>query len=147
MLEGRGGATDGPDEMSPYAPRITTIQVPIDKIGEVIGPKGKMINSITEETGASISIEDDGTVYVGASNGEAAAAPRTMANHTAHPHMPRVGERSDGTVVKPHSLGPAGLIVVPANTWHRFETPGLVKIITVTPQPGEHQDDRPEPTP
>ncbi len=67
ILEVMAEAIDEPDEMSPYAPRITTIKVPIDKIGEVIGPKGKMINSITEETGASISIEDDGTVFVGAS--------------------------------------------------------------------------------
>ncbi len=44
-----------------------------------------------------------------------------------------------------HRLGPAGLIVVPADTWHRFETPGMVKIITVTPQPGDHRADRPEP--
>src|SRR6201999_630218 len=58
ILEVMAEAIDEPDEMSPYAPRITTIKVPIDKIGEVIGPKGKMINSITEETGAQISIED-----------------------------------------------------------------------------------------
>ena len=73
ILEVMAEAIDAPDEMSPYAPRITTIKVPVDKIGEVIGPKGKMINSITEETGAQISIEDDGTVFVGASNGEVGA--------------------------------------------------------------------------
>ena len=70
ILEVMAEAIDAPDEMSPYAPRITTIKVPVDKIGEVIGPKGKMINSITEETGAQISIEDDGTVFVGASDGD-----------------------------------------------------------------------------
>ncbi|MGB3662235.1 polyribonucleotide nucleotidyltransferase, partial [Mycolicibacter algericus] len=59
ILEVMAEAIDAPDEMSPYAPRVTTIKVPVDKIGEVIGPKGKMINSITEETGAQISIEDD----------------------------------------------------------------------------------------
>ena len=59
----------GPDEMSRYAPRVVAIKVPVDKIGEVIGPKGKMINSITEQTGADISIEDDGTIYVGAADG------------------------------------------------------------------------------
>src|SRR3954447_12361376 len=74
ILEVMAEAIDAPDEMSPYAPRITTIKVPIDKIGEVIGPKGKMINSITEETGASISIEDDGTVFVGATDGVSAQA-------------------------------------------------------------------------
>src|SRR6185369_8896497 len=74
ILEVMAEAIDRPDEMSPYAPRITTIKVPVDKIGEVIGPKGKMINSITEETGAQISIEDDGTVFVGASDGASAQA-------------------------------------------------------------------------
>ena len=73
ILEVMAEAIDEPDEMSPYAPRITTIKVPIDKIGEVIGPKGKMINSITEQTGASISIEDDGTVFVGATDGDVGA--------------------------------------------------------------------------
>ena len=73
ILEVMAEAIDTPDEMSPYAPRITTIKVPVDKIGEVIGPKGKIINSITEETGAQISIEDDGTVFVGATNGDVRA--------------------------------------------------------------------------
>ncbi|RJG33859.1 polyribonucleotide nucleotidyltransferase, partial [Streptococcus pyogenes] len=61
ILEVMAEANDEPDEMSPNAPRVTTIRVPVDKIGEVIGPKGKIINAITEETGAQISIEDDGT--------------------------------------------------------------------------------------
>ena len=73
ILEVMAEAIDAPDEMSPYAPRVTAIKVPIDKIGEVIGPKGKMINSITEETGAQISIEDDGTVFVGATDGAVGA--------------------------------------------------------------------------
>ena len=59
-------AIDAPDEMSIYAPRIITIKIPVDKIGEVIGPKGKVINQIQDDTGAEISIEDDGTIYVGA---------------------------------------------------------------------------------
>ncbi|MGH3974260.1 MAG: polyribonucleotide nucleotidyltransferase, partial [Pseudonocardiaceae bacterium] len=63
ILEVMAQAIAGPDEMSSYAPRVTAIKIPTDKIGEVIGPKGKMINSITEETGADISIEDDGTIY------------------------------------------------------------------------------------
>ncbi|OBI03215.1 polyribonucleotide nucleotidyltransferase, partial [Mycobacterium scrofulaceum] len=74
ILEVMAEAIDGPDEMSPYAPRVTTIKVPVDKIGEVIGPKGKVINAITEETGAQISIEDDGTVFVGATDGASAQA-------------------------------------------------------------------------
>ncbi len=98
-------AIDEPDEMSPYAPRITTIKVPIDKIGEVIGPKGKMINSITEETGASISIEDDGTVFVGATDGESAQAAIDKINAIANPQLPKIGERFLGTVVKTTDFG------------------------------------------
>ncbi|CAN3128421.1 polyribonucleotide nucleotidyltransferase [Mycobacterium sp. smrl_JER01] len=105
ILEVMAEAIDAPDEMSPYAPRITTIKVPVDKIGEVIGPKGKMINSITEETGASISIEDDGTVFVGASNGEAAQAAIDKINAIANPQLPKVGERFLGTVVKITDFG------------------------------------------
>jgi polyribonucleotide nucleotidyltransferase len=101
MLE----AIDEPDEMSPYAPRIITIRIPVDKIGEVIGPKGKMINQIQDDTGAQISIEDDGTIYVGADNGEAAEAARAMINAIANPTMPEVGERYLGTVVKTTSFG------------------------------------------
>ncbi|HEU5391990.1 MAG TPA: polyribonucleotide nucleotidyltransferase, partial [Streptosporangiaceae bacterium] len=66
ILEVMRGAITEPGEMSAYAPRIITIKVPVDKIGEVIGPKGKMINSIQDDTGAEITIEDDGTIYVGA---------------------------------------------------------------------------------
>jgi len=98
-------AIDGPDEMSPYAPRIITVKVPVDKIGEVIGPKGKMINQIQEETGADITIEDDGTVYIGAIDGASAEAARTMVNAIANPQMPEVGERYVGTVVKTTSFG------------------------------------------
>ncbi|MEI7716663.1 MAG: polyribonucleotide nucleotidyltransferase [Mycobacterium sp.] len=98
-------AIDEPDEMSPYAPRVTTIRVPIDKIGEVIGPKGKMINSITEETGAQISIEDDGTVFVGAVDGPSAQAAIDRINAIANPTLPTIGERFLGTVVKTTDFG------------------------------------------
>src|SRR5918997_3241934 len=69
ILDVMNEAIDGPDEMSPYAPRVTTVKIPVDKIGAVIGPKGQMINAIQDETGADITIEDDGTIYVGASDG------------------------------------------------------------------------------
>lgn len=105
ILEVMAEAIDAPDEMSPYAPRITTIKVPVDKIGEVIGPKGKMINSITEQTGANISIEDDGTVYVGAADGPSAQAAIDMINAIANPQLPKVGERFLGTVVKTTAFG------------------------------------------
>ena len=98
-------AIDAPDEMSPYAPRIITVQVPVDKIGEVIGPKGKMINQIQEDTGAELTIEDDGTVYIGASDGPSAEAAREAVNAIANPQMPEVGERFVGTVVKTTTFG------------------------------------------
>ena len=105
ILEVMAEAIDTPDEMSAFAPRITTIKVPVDKIGEVIGPKGKMINSITEETGANISIEDDGTVYVGAADGPSAQAAIDKINAIANPQLPKVGERFLGTVVKTTAFG------------------------------------------
>jgi polyribonucleotide nucleotidyltransferase len=105
ILEVMAEAIDSPDEMSPYAPRVTAIKVPVDKIGEVIGPKGKMINSITEETGASISIEDDGTVFVGATDGASAQAAIDRINAIANPQLPKIGERFLGTVVKTTDFG------------------------------------------
>ena len=93
-------AIDTPDELSPYAPRIISVKIPVDKIGEVIGPKGKMINQIQDDTGANISIEDDGTVYIGADNGESAEAARSLINAIANPTMPEKGDRYLGTVVK-----------------------------------------------
>jgi polyribonucleotide nucleotidyltransferase len=105
ILEVMAEAIDKPDEMSPYAPRVTTIKVPVDKIGEVIGPKGKIINSITEDTGAQISIEDDGTVFVGATDGPSAQAAIDRINAIANPQLPKTGERFLGTVVKTTDFG------------------------------------------
>ena len=105
ILDVMAEAISEPDEMSPYAPRIITIKIPVDKIGEVIGPKGKVINQIQDDTGAQISLEDDGTVYVGADNGEAAEAARDQINAIANPTMPEVGERYLGTVVKTVDFG------------------------------------------
>ena len=105
ILEVMAEAIDGPEEMSVHAPRIITVKVPVDKIGEVIGPKGKVINQIQDDTGATLSIEDDGTVYIGATNGEAAEAARSAVNAIANPTMPEVGERYLGTVVKTTNFG------------------------------------------
>ena len=105
ILDVMAEAIDAPDEMSQYAPRIISVQVPVDKIGEVIGPKGKMINQIQDDTGAQISIEDDGTVYIGATDGPSAEAARAMVNAIANPTMPEVGERYLGTVVKTTTFG------------------------------------------
>ncbi|WP_024806190.1 polyribonucleotide nucleotidyltransferase [Nocardia sp. BMG51109] len=105
ILDVMAEAINTPDEMSPYAPRVTAIKIPVDKIGEVIGPKGKMINQITEDTGANISIEDDGTVFVGATDGPSAQAAIDAINAIANPQMPKVGERFLGTVVKTTAFG------------------------------------------
>ncbi|NAZ85295.1 polyribonucleotide nucleotidyltransferase [Kineococcus indalonis] len=105
ILDVMAEAIDAPDEMSPTAPRIITVKVPVDKIGEVIGPKGKMINQIQEDTGADISIEDDGTVFIGAVDGPSAEAARAAVNAIANPTMPEVGERYLGTVVKTTTFG------------------------------------------
>jgi len=105
ILDVMAEAIDRPDEMSPYAPRVTVVKIPVDKIGAVIGPKGQMINAIQDETGAQITIEDDGTIYVGASDGPSAAAAVDRINAIANPQMPKVGERFLGTVVKTAAFG------------------------------------------
>ncbi|WP_213814112.1 polyribonucleotide nucleotidyltransferase [Glaciihabitans sp. dw_435] len=98
-------AIDAPDEMAPTAPRVIAVQIPVDKIGELIGPKGKTINQIQDDTGADISIEDDGTVYIGAVDGPSAEAARAAVNAIANPLNPEVGERFLGTVVKIATFG------------------------------------------
>ena len=105
ILDVMNEAISAPAEMSLHAPRIITMKVPVDKIGEVIGPKGKVINQIQDDTGAQITIEDDGTIYVGATNGESAEAARSIINGIANPTMPEVGERYLGTVVKTTNFG------------------------------------------
>ena len=85
LLDVMQEAIDGPDEMSVYAPRIITVKIPVDKIGEVIGPKGKVINQIQDDTGAEISIEDDGTIYIGADRADKAEAARGMINGDCQP--------------------------------------------------------------
>jgi polyribonucleotide nucleotidyltransferase len=77
----------------------------VDQIGSVIGPKGKTINQIQDETGAEITIEDDGTIYIGAADGPSAEAARVAINNIANPQVPQVGERYVGTVVKTTTFG------------------------------------------
>ncbi|KAB1657283.1 polyribonucleotide nucleotidyltransferase [Pseudoclavibacter chungangensis] len=96
---------DTPDELAPTAPRIITVKVPVDKIGEVIGPKGKIINQIQDDTGADISIEDDGTVFIGATDGPSADAAKAAINAIANVTNPEVGEQYLGTVVKIATFG------------------------------------------
>jgi len=98
-------AISAPAEMSDYAPRVTTVKIPVDKIGMVIGPKGQTINAIQDETGADISIEDDGTIYVGATNGPSAEAAVERINAIANPTLPKMGDKFLGTVVKTAAFG------------------------------------------
>jgi polyribonucleotide nucleotidyltransferase len=98
-------AIEGPAAMSEHAPRVTTVKIPVDKIGMVIGPKGQTINAIQDETGADISIEDDGTIYVGATNGPAAEAAVERINAIANPTLPKMGDKFLGTVVKTAAFG------------------------------------------
>ncbi len=105
ILNVLNAAIDAPDEMAPTAPRVISVQIPVDKIGELIGPKGKTINAIQDETGADISIEENGTVYIGAVDGPSAEAARAQVNAIANPTNPEVGEQFLGTVVKIAAFG------------------------------------------
>jgi len=105
ILDIMTSAIDVPDEMSLLAPRIISIKVPTDLIGAIIGPKGKMINQIQDETGADITIEDDGTIYIGALEGSQAEAAKAMVEAIANPVVPKVGERFNGSVVKLATFG------------------------------------------
>ena len=98
-------AIDTPDAMSLLAPRIISIKINPEQIGAVIGPKGKVINQIQDETGADISIEDDGTIYIGATEGSAAEAAKAQIMAITNPHIPSVGEQYNGTVVKIANFG------------------------------------------
>jgi polyribonucleotide nucleotidyltransferase len=105
ILEVIDECIDEPAEMNATAPRIITTNVPVDKIGEVIGPKGKMINQIQEDTGADVSIEDDGTVFISSEGGEAAEKAKEIIDQIANPHVPAAGESYNGKVVKTTSFG------------------------------------------
>ncbi|MBM3731152.1 MAG: polyribonucleotide nucleotidyltransferase [Actinobacteria bacterium] len=105
ILDVMNQAISVPDEMSLLAPRIISIKVPVDMIGAVIGPKGKMINQIQDETGADITIEDDGTIYIGATEGSAAEAAKSQINAIANPVQLAVGDKFNGSVVKLATFG------------------------------------------
>ena len=105
ILDVMNQAISSPDEMSLLAPRIISIKVPVDMIGAVIGPKGKMINQIQDETGADITIEDDGTIYIGATEGSAAEAAKAQINAIANPVQLSVGDKFNGAVVKLAAFG------------------------------------------
>ncbi len=90
-------------DLKPHAPRMTVIKIAPDKIGAIIGPGGKTIRSIQEQTGASIDIEDDGSVYIAATNGESAAKAREMIEGLIE--VPIVGRIYTGRVVRTTDFG------------------------------------------
>ena len=90
-------------DLKPHAPRMTVIKIAPDKIGAIIGPGGKTIRSIQEQTGASIDIEDDGSVYIAATNGESAAKAREMIEGLIE--VPVVGRIYTGRVVRTTDFG------------------------------------------
>jgi polyribonucleotide nucleotidyltransferase len=90
-------------ELSRYAPRIITIKVPVSKIGEIIGPKGKTIRGIQEATGATINIDDDGTISIAAVSGEAGEMARKMIQGMTE--EPEVGRIYDGVVKSTTAFG------------------------------------------
>ncbi len=85
------------EELSPYAPRIETIHIPVDKIRDVIGTGGKVIRALQEETGATIEIEEDGTVHIAAVEGPAGEAAKAAILDIVK--EPEVGETFTGEVV------------------------------------------------
>ena len=91
------------EELSPFAPRMTRIQINPERIGALIGPGGKTIRSIVEETGATVDVENDGTVYVGSSDGEVAARAIGMIERLTKDIT--VGEKFKGKVVRTTDFG------------------------------------------
>ena len=104
-------------EMNPSAPRVLTEYIPGDKIGEVIGPKGKIIREITEQTGAEINIDDvdgRGVVHIYSTDGDKAQMALDRIRAIANPVIPKAGERYFGTVVKTSDFG-AFVSLTPGN--------------------------------
>ncbi|HEU4562989.1 MAG TPA: polyribonucleotide nucleotidyltransferase, partial [Gemmatimonadaceae bacterium] len=90
-------------ELSPYAPRIETLQISPEKIGDLIGPKGKTIRGIQDETGAEINVDDSGLVTIAAVGGEAMERARGMVK--ALTQEPEIGATYEGTVVSTTAFG------------------------------------------
>jgi polyribonucleotide nucleotidyltransferase len=106
ILEAMRQAIEKPrSELTPWAPRIETVTIPRDKIGEIIGPKGKMIRKIEEETGAQLDIEDDGTIRIGAPTGEGLRSAKKMVMEIAYPPDVELGQEYEGEVVNITKFG------------------------------------------
>ena len=109
ILEVMAGAIAAPrDEVRNTAPKIVSFEIPIDKIGEVIGPKGKVINTIQQETGADISVQDDdgvGIVSIGSKDGAAVAEAQRRIELILDPPTAEVGAVYEGRVVNITKFG------------------------------------------
>jgi len=106
VLAAMNEAIDAPrSELRPFTPRIEAVQIPRDKIGEIIGPKGKMIREIEEETGATLDIDDDGTIRVGAADQESMEAAKEKVLQIAFPPEAEVGKEYEGEVVNITKFG------------------------------------------
>jgi len=109
ILDVMHAAIEGPrTELNQWAPRIEAVRIPKDKIGEIIGPKGKHIRELEEETGASIEIEEDGDegiVRIGSPDGEALAAAKERVLQMAFPPEAEVGKEYEGEVVNITKFG------------------------------------------
>ncbi len=119
-------------DLSPYAPRIETLQINPEKIRDVIGPGGKVINKIIADTGVQIDIEQDGRVMITSSDGEAMKKAIQMVRDLTH--EPEVGEIFEGTVVRLEDFGAFvqltpnkdGLVHVSEIAWARIGRPADV---------------------
>jgi polyribonucleotide nucleotidyltransferase len=132
ILDVMGQTLDRPrSEMSPFAPRIMTLQINPEKIGEVIGPKGKTIRSIQEQTGAQINIEDTGVVTVSSVSGEGGERAREMIE--AIVEEPEVGRIYEGVVKNTTTFG-AFVEIIPG-------TEGLCHISELEEGRTENTDD------
>ena len=104
ILETMNSAISSPrDDLSPHAPRVTQIQIPTDKIGLVIGPGGKTIRSIIEETGATVDIKDDGSVLIGSSEKSASESAIEMIENLTR--EAKIGDIFTGKVVRIMDFG------------------------------------------
>ena len=109
ILDVMAGAIDEPrSEVAASAPKIVSFEIPMDKIGEVIGPKGKVINTLQQETGADIAVDDDGmvgTVTIGAKDGTAVTEARRRIETILDPPLAEVGATYQGKVVNITKFG------------------------------------------
>ncbi len=93
------------EELSEHAPRVITLKIPTDKIGDVIGPKGKVISEIQSSTGTEVTVENDGTVLVGSTNLKAAEEAVKIIESIVYPPAPELGKRYRGVVVSTTKFG------------------------------------------